>query len=201
MSRPTSRCRINTAFSCSRTSGRWNWSASGKSSEVCNIVLPFQVIEQVDEPRAERPEDAKRKDKDQGLALTFSCTGGFLALRDKLHHARGRAEQFEERLEGRKVPILGAFDVLELDQLVDAGSGQLRQVRGVELLAGNRKHQVPGIYERRQDHHGPLRLKPQRLRGHVLDAQGVLDQFGPVHHLAVTLFFATPRTCFTYFDR
>jgi hypothetical protein len=31
----------------------WN----GKSSEVCSIVLPFQVIEQVDEPRAERPED------------------------------------------------------------------------------------------------------------------------------------------------
>src|SRR5574337_38617 len=30
----------------------WN----GKSSEVSSIVLPFQVIEQVDEPRAERPE-------------------------------------------------------------------------------------------------------------------------------------------------
>ena len=29
----------------------WN----GKSSEVSNIVLPFQVIEQVDEPRAEEP--------------------------------------------------------------------------------------------------------------------------------------------------
>ena len=29
----------------------WN----GKSNEVCNIVLPFQVIEQVDEPRAEKP--------------------------------------------------------------------------------------------------------------------------------------------------
>jgi len=28
----------------------WN----GKTSEVCNIVLPFQVIEQVDEPRAEK---------------------------------------------------------------------------------------------------------------------------------------------------
>ena len=27
----------------------WN----GKSGEVCNVVLPFQVIEQVDEPRAE----------------------------------------------------------------------------------------------------------------------------------------------------
>ncbi len=31
----------------------WN----GKGSEVSNIVLPFQVIEQVDEPRAEKPED------------------------------------------------------------------------------------------------------------------------------------------------
>jgi len=31
----------------------WN----GKSSDVSSIVLPFQVIEQVDEPRAERPED------------------------------------------------------------------------------------------------------------------------------------------------
>ena len=30
----------------------WN----GKSSEVSNVVLPFQVIEQVDEPRAEKPE-------------------------------------------------------------------------------------------------------------------------------------------------
>src|SRR6266567_479855 len=27
----------------------WN----GKTSEVCNLVLPFQVIEQVDEPRSE----------------------------------------------------------------------------------------------------------------------------------------------------
>ena len=32
----------------------WN----GKTSEICNIVLPFQVIEQVDEPRAEKPEEA-----------------------------------------------------------------------------------------------------------------------------------------------
>src|SRR3989304_3574824 len=31
----------------------WN----GKTNEVCNIALPFQVIEQVDEPRAEKPED------------------------------------------------------------------------------------------------------------------------------------------------
>src|SRR5450759_1807178 len=37
----------------------WN----GKTSEVCNVVLPFQTIEQVDEPRAEKPEDtAAQKD-------------------------------------------------------------------------------------------------------------------------------------------
>ena len=32
----------------------WN----GKTNEVCNVVLPFQTIEQVDEPRAEKPEDS-----------------------------------------------------------------------------------------------------------------------------------------------
>src|ERR671918_2788895 len=33
----------------------WN----GKTSEVTNVVLPFQVIEQVDEPRAENQDDTK----------------------------------------------------------------------------------------------------------------------------------------------
>lgn len=33
----------------------WN----GKTSEVTNVVLPFQVIEQIDEPRAETKEDSK----------------------------------------------------------------------------------------------------------------------------------------------
>ena len=31
----------------------WN----GKTNEVCNIVLPFQSIELVDEPRAEKPDE------------------------------------------------------------------------------------------------------------------------------------------------
>jgi len=35
----------------------WN----GKTSEVCNIVLPFQVIEQVDEPRAEKSSETARQ--------------------------------------------------------------------------------------------------------------------------------------------
>ena len=33
----------------------WN----GKTNQVCNIVLPFQTIEQVDEPRAEKPQDTR----------------------------------------------------------------------------------------------------------------------------------------------
>ncbi len=33
----------------------WN----GKTSDVCSVVLPFQVIEQVDEPRAEKSSDTK----------------------------------------------------------------------------------------------------------------------------------------------
>ena len=49
----------------------WN----GKTNEVCNIVLPFQVIEQVDEPRAEKPEDTKRKDKEQGLLFDLDERG------------------------------------------------------------------------------------------------------------------------------
>ena len=36
----------------------WN----GKTSDVCNIVLAFQVIEKVDEPRAEKPEDTTLQD-------------------------------------------------------------------------------------------------------------------------------------------
>lgn len=35
----------------------WN----GKTSEVCNVVLPFQAIEHVDEPRAETSADSLRQ--------------------------------------------------------------------------------------------------------------------------------------------
>ncbi|MDE0159817.1 MAG: site-specific DNA-methyltransferase [Candidatus Dadabacteria bacterium] len=38
----------------------WN----GKTDEVCNIVLPFQIIEQVDEPRTEKPQDTPRQQFD-----------------------------------------------------------------------------------------------------------------------------------------
>lgn len=43
----------------------WN----GKTSEVTNIALPFQTIEVVDEPRAEKPEDTKSGDATDQLDL------------------------------------------------------------------------------------------------------------------------------------
>ncbi|MDP2601977.1 MAG: site-specific DNA-methyltransferase, partial [Deltaproteobacteria bacterium] len=44
----------------------WN----GKTSEVCNIVLPFQVIEQVDEPRLEKPRmDANTRESEEDIGV------------------------------------------------------------------------------------------------------------------------------------
>ncbi|WP_246661644.1 hypothetical protein [Tardiphaga sp. vice304] len=84
----------------------WN----GKTNEVCNVVLPFQTIEQVDEPRAEKPEDtASQKDLfstdsrgrqlkgwsnkliwgDNKLILSSLKNGPF-DLSPKLHPAMGR---------------------------------------------------------------------------------------------------------------
>jgi len=43
----------------------WN----GKTNEVCNIVLPFQVIEQVDEPRKNQPRmDAKERESGKKMS-------------------------------------------------------------------------------------------------------------------------------------
>jgi len=56
--RRISHCRKSIAFCCSETSDEVELVWNGKTNEVCNIVLPFQTIEQVDEPRAEKPSDA-----------------------------------------------------------------------------------------------------------------------------------------------
>jgi len=53
----------------------WN----GKTNDICNIVLPFQVIEQVDEPRAEKRRDTKKADKDQELLFSRDGRGRQLA--------------------------------------------------------------------------------------------------------------------------
>src|SRR3970282_1157831 len=51
----------------------WN----GKTSEVSNIVLPFQVIEQVDEPRVEKPRmDANTRESEQDIGVHSSSSAG-----------------------------------------------------------------------------------------------------------------------------
>jgi DNA modification methylase len=59
----------------------WN----GKTSEVCNIVLPFQVIEQVDEPRVEKPRmdaNTRESEKDIGVHSRSSAVEDQLPLFD-----------------------------------------------------------------------------------------------------------------------
>ena len=49
----------------------WN----GKTNEVSNIVLPFQTIEQVDEPRAESKDDATLEDENQEFMFSMDERG------------------------------------------------------------------------------------------------------------------------------
>ena len=49
----------------------WN----GKTGEVCSVVLPFQTIEQVDEPRAEKPEDTRADPLFEAMGVSFDSRG------------------------------------------------------------------------------------------------------------------------------
>ena len=69
----------------------WN----GKTSEVSNVVLPFQTIEQVDEPRAEKPEDTRRATRSVRLTPRPPAQG----LDQQAHLGRQQADPLiaEER--------------------------------------------------------------------------------------------------------
>ena len=111
----------------------------------------------------------------------------FLALGDEDRHARGQLDQFEQRLEGRNVPVLRPLDMLEAHQLVEGQGGERGQVGGIELSARDGEHEIAGMNQRREQHHGPFGLETQGLGGEVLDAQQLLDQLGSIDDLAVTL--------------
>ena len=49
----------------------WN----GKTNEVCNVVLPFQVIEQVDEPRAEQASGGRKPSGNQSFLFDIDQRG------------------------------------------------------------------------------------------------------------------------------
>ena len=67
----------------------WN----GKTSEVCNIVLPFQVIEQVDEPRVEKPRiDANTRESTKD---SIGVDSRSLAVEDQLSFFDFRGRQLK----------------------------------------------------------------------------------------------------------
>lgn len=68
----------------------WN----GKTSEVCNVVLPFQTIEHVDEPRVEsgtQKKEAQLRRRRPGQAIISLKTNGSPSERRKIEHLNSRA--------------------------------------------------------------------------------------------------------------
>ena len=124
-------------------------------------------------------------DLGDGLLQLLNRIG--LALGDEVRHARGQPEQLEQRLQGRDVPILGALDMSETDQLVERQGGERGQVGGVELAAGDGEHEIAGMDQRREQHRGPFGLETQGLGREVFDAEKFLDQLAAIDDLAVTL--------------
>jgi hypothetical protein len=79
----------------------WN----GKTNTVCNVVLPFQTIEQVDEPRAEQPLEAMEEPMQclaqwitDPNALQSDLTDEFLFL-DEAGFANHRPRTFAQLLQ------------------------------------------------------------------------------------------------------
>ena len=68
----------------------WN----GKSNEVCNIVLPFQVIEQVDEPRSEK--DTSLHEKLGKRAILFVMTDDTRNCDDVAEYLEGNYPELKD---------------------------------------------------------------------------------------------------------
>ena len=93
----------------------WN----GKTAEVCNVVLPFQVIEQVDEPRVEGGQ-AKRADAVQhGRARPAACR-----VDEQAHLGRQQAHslQPQERPAARGDRSAGGIKLIYIDPPFDVGA-------------------------------------------------------------------------------
>jgi len=80
--------------------------------------------------------------------------------------------------------------VFELDQFTDGRSGELGQTGGIEFLARDGQYQVTGVNECGEEDHGPFRLQAECLRRKILDIVIVLNQFGAVNDLSMSLFLS-----------
>ena len=75
----------------------------------------------------------------------------------------------------------------------------MRQTGGVEFLARNGKDQITRIDQDGQYDRNPFGLQPLSVLVHVLHALVILDQLGPVHHLAVPFLLEQAEDVFGVF--
>lgn len=83
------------------------------------------------------------------------------ALGRHLGESRRQAQQIEQRAQDGDIDFLGRFDVLELDQVVQGTFGQQRQLAGVDLVAGDGKHDVARVDQAAQHDHEQVGLQAE----------------------------------------
>lgn len=118
----------------------WN----GKTNEVCNISLPFQTIEHVDEPRAEKPADSAMQGSlfdmdDRGRQLK-GWTNKLIWGDNKLILASLKSGPMREEIEKQ-----GGIKLIYIDPPFDVGADFSMDI---EVGEGNEKlTKKPGILE------------------------------------------------------
>ncbi len=91
----------------------WN----GKTDDVCSVVLPFQTIEQVDEPRAEKPSDAFLFDVDARGRQLKGWTNKLIWGDNKLVLSSLKNGPFREEIESQ-----GGLKLIYIDPPFDVGA-------------------------------------------------------------------------------
>ena len=72
-------------------------------------------------------------------------------------------------------------------ELVERAFGQQGELAGVDLVAGDRQHDVAGVRQHAQHHDEQVRLQSLLVRIKVLDIRAARDEFVAVEHLPVAL--------------
>ncbi len=128
-----------------------------------------------------------------GNGLLQFPDGFILALGDQLSHAGRETKQFEQGFDSREIPVFGLFDVFERGEFVHSGPCQLRQVGSVELLTRSGKDGSTGVDQCGQNDHHPFRFQALAVLVHILHTLVVVNQFGTIDYLAMTLFLKQPE--------
>ena len=118
----------------------WN----GKTTETCRVVLPFQTIERVDEPRAERVEDTRRQDEmfvlDERGRQEGGWTNKLIWGDNKLILAALRSPQWREAIRAE-----GGLKLIYIDPPFAVGADFSMAVEVGE--GGETVEKAPGVLE------------------------------------------------------